>query len=609
MRRIAKEMTKQLKAQSGNGSGIDKGSNNPNHFAGGRKGVNGGGGGGLSGMSAEQQQLLQGGSIHPSLLSSQQLQHISASIGVKGNKIPAQPRKPIETTSDGAPIDISSMLQDLSEKDTQTFHKCYAILHDHVGGSNNPNQMTNLPRGVSVQKHVQHNVNTGKNGAITTTTTTTTTVNNISSNKFIQSGMAGIPSSTNSNHNMVGTHQLQQHQREEDLQQQQQQPITPHNSANMHVPLETPRRYKHTQLLLQLLSKSNFMKQAVPISSASGSTNKDNNSNSEKKKKNTRRKRSSSNSNNNNNKSSSKVSNTSQNIMQEEEDVVKEQAEEDVLVQQQQDIDDNGYDFEDANAITSTRNNNNNNNNNDDDEDDNVFGSIVSPTMGNHGPLDVDIAKFAENLLATPRSSEIMNSSGGIISGNNTPMNMYTYGNLNGVGPNDLPDVNFQEVADYFNLSSPLLSMSSLVGGQSTGSAKGKAKFTFDDFDVQSSTKNRTNNKRRGVNPSVAAIINNPPSSLSRNNNKKHNRRGGVDKDDDNLLQPPKKRKKKGVISVNTELANNPNCNNSNTKHQGSNDNNKNDNSSYGNNNNKGSKMKELPPSARFAKEMWGRKR
>ena len=48
-----------------------------------------------------------------------------------------------------------------------------------------------------------------------------------------------------------------------------------------------------------------------------------------------------------------------------------------------------------------------------------------------------------------------MNSSGGIISGNNTPMNMYTYGNLNGVGPNDLPDVNFQEVADYFNLSSP----------------------------------------------------------------------------------------------------------------------------------------------------------
>ena len=153
-------------------------------------------------------------------------------------------------------------------------------------------------------------------------------------------------------------------------------------------------------------------------------------------------------------------------------------------MQQQQDIDDNGYDFEDANAITSTSNNNNNNN----DEDDNVFGSIVSPTMGNHGPLDVDIAKFAENLLATPRSSEIMNSSGGIISGNNTPMNMYTYGNLNGVGPNDC-GCEFSEVADYFNLSSPLLSMSSLVGGQSTGSAKGKAKFTFYDFDVQSSTK------------------------------------------------------------------------------------------------------------------------
>ena len=65
--------------------------------------------------------------------------------------------------------------------------------------------------------------------------------------------------------------------------------------------------------------------------------------------------------------------------------------------------------------------------------------------------------------------------------------------------------------------------------------------------------------------------------------------------------------KKKSVISVNTELANNPNSNNSNTKHQGSNDNKNNNNSSYGNNN-KGRKMKELPPSARIAKEMWGRK-
>ena len=52
-------------------------------------------------------------------------------------------------------------------------------------------------------------------------------------------------------------------------------------------------------------------------------------------------------------------------------DVVKEQSEDDVLVQQQQDIDDNGYDFEDANAITSTRNNNYNN-----DDDDNEIGSI-----------------------------------------------------------------------------------------------------------------------------------------------------------------------------------------------------------------------------------------
>ena len=106
-----------------------------------------------------------------------------------------------------------------------------------------------------------------------------------------------------------------------------------------------------------------------------------------------------------------------------------------------------------------------------------------------------------------------MNSSGGIISGNNTPMNMYTYGNLNGVGPNDLPDVNFQEVADYFNLSSPLLSMSSLVGGQSTGSAKGKAKFTFDDFDVQSSTKNNKSSYGNNNNNKGSKMKELPPSA------------------------------------------------------------------------------------------------
>ena len=43
-----------------------------------------------------------------------------------------------------------------------------------------------------------------------------------------------------------------------------------------------------------------------------------------------------------------------------------------------------------------------------DDNADNVFASIVSPTMGSglsaNGAADVDIAKFAENLLATPQA-------------------------------------------------------------------------------------------------------------------------------------------------------------------------------------------------------------
>ena len=64
-----------------------------------------------------------------------------------------------------------------------------------------------------------------------------------------------------------------------------------------------------------------------------------------------------------------------------------------------------------------------------------------------------------------------------------------------------MPDVNFQEVADYFNLTSLISSLSSL-NGQTTGSAENKAKFTLDDFDVTTEMA-----KKRSVNPSVAAIV------------------------------------------------------------------------------------------------------
>ena len=236
-----------------------------------------------------------------------------------------------------------------------------------------------------------------------------------------------------------------------------QQPITPHNSANMHVPAESAKRYKHTQLLLQLLSKSNFMNEAVPKSNSKRKTNVS--------KSNAKGKR-----------GNGAISRKKQSPR----------------------IEGNQYEFDDISAITPHSVVNTDL----DDNDDNVFASIVSPTMGGgisaNGAADVDIAKFAENLLATPRSSAIMNGTGGMISSNNTPINMYKY-NLN--SHNDMPDVNFQEVADYFNLTSPLMSLSSL-NGQTTGSAKNKAKFTFDDFDV-----NNRDGKKRSVNPSVAAIV------------------------------------------------------------------------------------------------------
>ena len=105
------------------------------------------------------------------------------------------------------------MLQDLSEKDTRTFHNCYAILHDHVSET----KVANAP-----SNHV---------------------------NNFNQQTPAVAQD------------------------EPPQQPITPHNSANMHVPAESAKRYKHTQLLLQLLSKSNFMNEAVPKSNSKRKTN------------------------------------------------------------------------------------------------------------------------------------------------------------------------------------------------------------------------------------------------------------------------------------------------------------------------------------------------
>ena len=89
--------------------------------------------------------------------------------------------------------------------------------------------------------------------------------------------------------------------------------------------------------------------------------------------------------------------------------------------------------------------------------------------------------------------------------------------------------------------------------------------------------KNRVSGKR-GVNPSVASMAKRSAPAAQNSINV-------------NLLQPPKKRKK-GRISVNTELANNPKL--ISTKAEQSNSNT--------------SSTKALPPSARFAKEMWGRK-
>ena len=73
MRRIAKEMTKQLKAQGG-GAGVMADGNSTS----GRMAAS------LTVQQQQQQQLLKNGSIHPSLLSTRQLKEISATIGQAG---------------------------------------------------------------------------------------------------------------------------------------------------------------------------------------------------------------------------------------------------------------------------------------------------------------------------------------------------------------------------------------------------------------------------------------------------------------------------------------------------------------------------------------------
>ena len=79
MRRIAKEMTKQLKAQGGGTGMMNDGSGTSSRVA------------SLTAQQQQQQQqLLKSGSIHPSLLSTQQLKEISATIGQAGGG-PPQP--------------------------------------------------------------------------------------------------------------------------------------------------------------------------------------------------------------------------------------------------------------------------------------------------------------------------------------------------------------------------------------------------------------------------------------------------------------------------------------------------------------------------------------
>ena len=77
MRRIAKEMTKQLKAQGGGAGVMADGNSTSSRMA-----------ASLTVQQQQQQQLLKNGSIHPSLLSTRQLKEITATIGKAGETTP-----------------------------------------------------------------------------------------------------------------------------------------------------------------------------------------------------------------------------------------------------------------------------------------------------------------------------------------------------------------------------------------------------------------------------------------------------------------------------------------------------------------------------------------
>ena len=350
----------------------------------------------------------------------------SAATGEKDGRLAkavkkSEPKEPV-TTVDGAPTEISSMLEDLSENDAQTFHRCYSILHEHVGGK----------------------PGAGAKGAASTAVGSAATGN---------------------------------------------QPVTPHNSANMIVPLETPRRRMHTQLLLQMLSKCDFAQdrkapKPAPAKRAKKAAGKQAKAKAAAKKK------------------AGKA------------------------------------------AAAATR------------DDMAIFEGMLSPSEGN----DMDnLAKFAENLLNTPRNFDQAGSNLGVQTPHGGTFQFTPVHGNEGGGSADFPDVNFQEIADYFNLPSPLASMQ--------GSKGNGTKFSFDDFDLS------TTKRRGGVNPSVAALPNSPEKTAS---GKKRKGRGRSSNKSVLNEPPPKKR---GRLKVNTDLANN----------------------------NSRAPVR-IPDSARIAKEMWSLK-
>ena len=365
MRRIAKEMTKQLKVKAGDAEGND-------------------------------QPPVEGGTTNT---------HDDAAAE-------AHAARALPTTSDGAPTELSSMLQDLSESDTKKFASCYSILQEHVA----------TDTGASL----------GSQGTW--------------KEQAAQGGEAGTGGAVE---NVA--------------------PATPHNSAYMIVPPETPRRKLHTQLLLQMLSQCNFAVdrrvEPVAVPKAHAPVRR-------KKKATT------------------------------------------------------------APAVSR--------------EDVSIFEGMLSPT-GNEGKDMENLAKFAESLLSSPRNGDFA-AAHGMTPGGSAP---FRFTPVHGAEP----EVNFQEIADYFNLPSPLSSFG-LMGKTLSGTPGNGNKFTFDDIDLSTQPKRR--------NPSVAAL---PPSPEKRkpgrprktvagNVSGKTGDAAGTKRGRPRDLDPPLK--KRGRLKVNTAIANDP---------------------------------------------------